>query len=148
MALARQFSAKNKDVFQVVGVVFVVVGVVGSGVYATMGWKKLEEKVSGMEKNLATKEALVKVETEVKNLATNLATKETVSKVETEVKNLATKAEMAKVETEVKNVLQHARLEGQNAALKAWNEKEASVAGGKASLGTVVRVKGEGFTGR
>ena len=41
---------------------------------------------------------------------------------------------VGKVETEVKNVLQSARLEGENAALRAWKEKEASVAGGKASL--------------
>jgi hypothetical protein len=60
-----------------------------------------------------------------------------IGEVKRDVKNLASKESVAKVETEVKNVLQNvlqsARLEGQNAALKAWMEMETSVAVGQAS---------------
>jgi hypothetical protein len=70
---------------------------------------------------------------EVKRDVENLATKESLARVEAEVKSLATKESVAKLETELRNVLQSARLEGQNAALKAWMEMETSVAVGQAS---------------
>jgi hypothetical protein len=115
MERLQAFSSKNKDTATILGA---MAGGAAAIVYAanyTMGWQPkitaLEEKVAGLVK----KEDFAKVETEVKNLGANLATKEAVGKVE----------------TEVKNVLQSARLEGENAALRAWKEKEASVAGGR-----------------
>jgi hypothetical protein len=134
----------SRDLLSAVGSVFVGVGVVGGWLYISLGWMNLEEKLNGLEKLVATKEALAKVETafvtkealaRVETEVKSLATKDALAKVELELKSLATKEAVGKVETELKNVLQSARLEGQNAALKAWMEKEASVAGGKASLG-------------
>jgi hypothetical protein len=130
---ARDLARENKEVVQVVGTVVASVGIVGGAVIYATGWKseakEIKEKLAGLEKLVAT---------EVKNLAT----KEEVAKVETEVKNLATKEEVAKVgtsigkaETKVDSVVELARSAGENAALRVWKEREASVAGVKASLG-------------
>ncbi len=142
MDAAREIASKNKEVVQVVGTVVASVGIVGGAVIYATGWKgeakEIKEKVAGLEKLVATKVEVAEVEKSLAKVETDVKTfvkKEELAKVETEVKNLATKEAVAKVETEVKNVLQSARLEGENAALRAWKEKEASVAGGKASLG-------------
>jgi F0F1-type ATP synthase membrane subunit b/b' len=123
MERLRLYSSQYKDTATLVGA---MAGGAAAIVYAanyTMGWQP----------------KLTALETRMESLATKLEVAEvgkSVAKTETEVKNLATKEEVGKVETEVKNVLQSARLEGENAALRAWKEKEASVAGGRASLGS------------
>ena len=121
LSAARDIARENKEVVQVIGTVVASVGIVGGAVIYATGWKseakEIKEKLAGLEKLLAT---------EVKNLATNLATKEEVAKVGTSI---------GKAETKVDSVVELARSAGENAALRAWKEKEASVAGGKASLG-------------
>jgi hypothetical protein len=130
MERLRLYSSQYKGTATLVGA---MAGGAAAIVYAanyTMGWQP----------------KLTALETRMESLATKLEVAEvgkSVAKTETEVKNLATKEEVArvgttvgKVETEVKNVLQSARLEGENAALRVWKEKEASVAGGRASLGS------------
>jgi hypothetical protein len=145
----RGIASKNKEIIQVVGTVFASVGVVGGAVIYATGWKGEAKEIKKALEALATKEALAKVETafvtkeelaRVETEVKNLATKESVGKVETELKSLATKEELAKVgtsigkaETKVESIVELARSAGENAALRAWKEKEAS--GGKASLG-------------
>ena len=117
LSAARDIARENKEVVQVIGTVVASVGIVGGAVIYATGWKseakEIKEKLAGLEKLVAT---------EVKNLAT----KEELAKVGTSI---------GKAETKVESIVELARSAGENAALRAWKEKEASVAGGKASLG-------------
>jgi hypothetical protein len=132
-----QWAVRNKEMIYFVG--FLAAGAYGvrSVTKEAFGWEseiaaikaELENRVKNDEftevkSSFVKKQDFAKVET-------SFVTKEDFAKVETEVKSLATKEAVGKVETEVKNILQSARLEGENAALRVWKEKEASVAGAR-----------------
>ncbi len=140
MDAARDIASKNKEVVQVVAAVIGSVGIVGTAVVYATGWKGeakelrekvagletlLATKVAGLEKNLATKVEVVELGKSLAKVETAFVKKEDFAKVETA---FVKKEDFAKVETKVENiasnVVQSARLEGENAALRVWKEKE------------------------
>ncbi len=132
----RVYSARHKDSATLVGSVMGGMAAMAGGaaaiVYAanyTMGWQPKLTALETRIESLAKKEELAKVETEVKNLAT----KEELAKVGTEMKSLATKEAVAKAETEAKNAVKLSEATAEIVSLRAWKDKEISIAGGKAS---------------
>jgi hypothetical protein len=117
MASVRDIAKEERDVISGASIIVTAVGIIGGAfVYAT-GWKaeaaQLNEKLISTEKQLA-------------NMREIFATKEEVAKVGTLV---------GKVEGEINNSLALARAAGENAALRVLHEKDAAIAGGKASIG-------------
>jgi hypothetical protein len=120
----RVYSARHKDSATLVGSVMGGMAAMAGGaaaiVYAannTMGWQPKLTALETRIESLVKKEDFAKVET-------SFVKKEELAKVETSV---------GKVEAEVKNAVDLSRATAEIVSLRAWKDKEISIAGGKAS---------------